>query len=60
LYDYIQQDLRAKGKWKFSDSRLKVVNYFRRDTNLVKKTARVKEGNFDDLRKTAICDWLAQ
>jgi integrase len=59
-YDYIQNELRAKGKWKFSDSRLKVINNFRRDFEIIKNRARVKEGNFHDLRKTAICDWLAQ
>ena len=59
-YDYIQNELRAKGKWKFSDSRLKVVHNFKRDFELIKKRAWIKKGTFHDLRRTAICDWLAQ
>jgi len=30
-YEYIQNELRAKGKWTYSDSRLKVVNNFNPD-----------------------------
>lgn len=59
-YDHIQNELRAKGKWKFSDSRLKVVNNFKRDFDMIRNRARVKKGTFHDLRKTAICDWFVQ
>jgi len=59
-YDCIQNELRAKGKWKFSDSRLKIVHNFKRDFDLIKKKARVKKGTFHDLRRTAICDWFVQ
>jgi integrase len=57
-YDYIQKELRAKGKWTYSDSRLKVVNNFRRIFNRIRKRAHVEVGTFHDLRRTAICNWL--
>ena len=57
-YDYIQNELRAKGKWKYSDSRLKVIYNFKRDFDLIKKRARIDEGVFHDFRKTAICHWF--
>ena len=59
-YDYIQQELRAKGKWTYSDSRLKVVNNFGRDFGKILLRAGVKEGEFHDLRRTAICNWLVE
>ena len=59
-YDYIQNKLRAKGKWTYSDSRLKVVNNLRRQFGLILERAAVKKGTFHDLRKTAIRNWFAQ
>lgn len=57
-YDYIQT-LRAKGKWKYSDARLKVVNNFTRQFEKILKTASVKKGQFHDIRRTAITHWFA-
>lgn len=59
-YDWIKQRLRAHGKWTYSDSRLKVVNNFSRQFSQILYRARVKKGSFHDLRKTAICNWLAE
>jgi integrase len=57
-YDFIQK-LRDDGKWKFSDSRLKVVNNFTPQFEKILKTASVKKGQFHDLRRTAITNWFA-
>lgn len=57
-YDYIQT-LRTKGKWKYSDARLKVVNNFTRRFEKILTTAKVKKGQFHDFRRTAITNWLA-
>ena len=57
-YDYIQK-LRDDGNWKFSDSRLKVVNNFTPQFEKILKTAGVKKGQFHDLRRTAITNWFA-
>ena len=57
-YDVIQT-LRAKGQWKYSDSRLKVVNNFTPQFEKILKTAKVKKGQFHDLRRTAITNWFA-
>ena len=57
-YDFIQ-DLRTKGKWKYSDSRLKVVNNFTRQFEKILKSANVKKGQFHDIRRTAITNWFA-
>ncbi|MBN1505645.1 MAG: tyrosine-type recombinase/integrase [Sedimentisphaerales bacterium] len=59
-YSFIQKELRAKGLWTYSDSRLKVVNNFGRDFGLLLKQAAVKTGEFHDLRRTAVCNWFAQ
>ena len=59
-YDHIQRKLRAKRKWIYSDSRLKVVNNFGRDFGRILERARVKEGEFHDLRRTAICNWFRE
>jgi len=57
-YDFIQK-LRDDGKWKFSDSWLKVVNNFTPQFEKILKTAGVKKGQFHDLRRTAITNWFA-
>jgi integrase len=59
-YDYIQNQLRAKGKWTYSDSRLKVVNNFCPDFRRILRTAGVETGTFHDLRRTAICNWFKE
>ena len=59
-YDWIQKRLRAQGKWTYSDSRLTVVRNFEKQFNLILNRAHVKKGTFHDLRKTAICNWLAE
>jgi len=58
-YDFIQEKLRPGGKWTLSDSRLKVVNNFSPKFKLILKRAHVKDGEFHDLRKTALSDWFA-
>ncbi len=59
-YDYIQQKLRAKGKWTYSDSRSKVVPNFNPVFNEILRRAGVEEGQFHDLRRTAICNWFKE
>ena len=59
-YDYIQNKLRAEGKWSYSDSRLKVVNNFGRQFGAILQRAHAKKGTFHDLRKTAIRNWFTQ
>lgn len=58
-YDFIQQELRAKGEWNLSDSRLKVVNNFARQFDSILSRANVRKGNFHDLRRTALSNWFA-
>ena len=57
-YDYIQNELRKKGKWTYSDSRLKVVNNFGRDFGKIRDRASVETETFHDFRRTAICNWF--
>jgi integrase len=57
-YDHIQT-LRKQGRWKFGDSRLKVVNNFTRKFNEILDRAACKQGEFHDLRRTALTNWLA-
>jgi integrase len=59
-YDYIQRRLRATGTWTYSDSRLKVVNNFGRDFGVILQRAGVENGEFHDLRRTAICNWFEE
>jgi len=59
-YDYIQHEFRAKGKWTYSDSRLKVVSNFCPGFRKILRRASVKEGEFHDLRRTAICNWFKE
>jgi integrase len=58
-YDYIQNVLRPKNKWTLTDARLKIVNNFRRQFNMILKKAGIKKGTFHDLRRTAISMWFA-
>ena len=58
-YDYIQNVLRPKGKWTLSDSRLKVVNNFKRSLDKILRRASIKTGTFHDIRRTAISMWFA-
>jgi integrase len=57
-YDTIQM-IRASGKWKYSDSRLKVVNNFTRQFGLILAASKVKNGKFHDIRRTAITLWFS-
>ena len=58
-YDYIQKVLRPKGEWTLTDARLKVVNNFRRQFNIILRKAGVTKGTFHDIRRTAITMWFA-
>ena len=58
-YDYIQKVLRPKGTWTLTDSRLKVVNNFKRSFDKILRKAGVKTGTFHDIRRTAISMWFA-
>jgi len=63
-YDYIQNLLRPKtklrpeGRWTLSDSRLKVVNNFKRSFDKILRRAGIKTGTFHDVRRTAISSWF--
>jgi len=59
-YDYIQHELRAKDNWTYSDSRTKVISNFRWYFNKILHKAHVEEGQFHDLRRTAICNWFRE
>jgi integrase len=58
-YDYIQNVLRPNGKWTLTDARLKMVNNFRRQFNILLRKAGVENGTFHDIRRTAITMWFA-
>ncbi len=53
------QDLRKRGKWTLSDSRLKVINNFDRKFKKICKRAGIKSRRFHDFRNTALTNWLA-
>jgi integrase len=57
-YEHIQS-LRQMGKWTLSRARLKVINNFTRDFRLVLSRASVRQGQFHDLRRTALSSWFA-
>jgi integrase len=59
-YDYIQRELRAKDNWTYSDSRTKVISNFRWYFKKILRKARIEEGTFHDLRRTAICNWFRE
>jgi len=56
-YAFIQK-LRKQGKWTYSDSRLRVVNNFRRDFISILRAAGIEVGTFHDLRRTCLSGWL--
>jgi len=58
-YEFIQEILRPSRKWTLSDSRLKVVNNFSPKFKRILQRAHVKDGEFHDLRKTALSNWFA-
>lgn len=58
-YDYIQHELRAKGKWTYSDSRLKVISNFGRQFGKILRRASVRKLKFHDFRNTALSNWFA-
>jgi len=53
------QELRGKGQWDLSDSRLKVINNFSREFGKILRRARIQAGQFHDLRRTTLTLWLA-
>ncbi len=60
-YDFIQTELRAKGKWSFSSSRLDIYNGFYKQFDKIFAQAGIrKKGKFHDLRSTALSNWFAQ
>ncbi len=60
-YDYIQKELRAKGKWSFSSSRLNIYNNFYKQFDKIFLRAGIrKKGKFHDCRSTALSNWFAQ
>jgi integrase len=59
-YVYIQDQLRAKGKWRYSDSRQKLVPKFNVAFGKILGRAGIDRGTFHDLRRTAISNWLAK
>jgi integrase len=56
-YDHIQQR-RKDGRWSLSDARLKVINNFKNQFDLILRRAGIKTGRFHDLRNTAITKWF--
>ncbi len=58
-YDYIQNVLWPKGEWILTDARLKIVNNFRRQFNIILRKAGVKKGTFHDIKRTTISMWFA-
>ena len=59
-YNYIQQELRPKGKWTLLSAKDNVVNNFSRRFTTILCKAHITKGTFHDIRKTAITNWLRQ
>jgi len=59
-YTCIQDQLRARGKWRYSDSRQKVIPKFNKTFSRILGRAGIEHGTFHDLRRTAISNWLAK
>lgn len=53
-------ELRASGKWTYSDSRQKVIPKFNRAFGRILGRADIEHGTFHDLRRTAISNWPAK
>jgi integrase len=53
-YAYIQDQLRGTGKWRYSDSRQKVIPKFNETFGRILGRAGIECGTFHDLRRTAI------
>jgi len=53
------QELRRRGKWHYSDSRLKVLSRFDDDFGDILHRASIGHKTFHDLRRTALSNWLA-
>ena len=54
------QKLRRQGRWTLSDTRLKVINNFRRKFTKLQKQASVRfRLRFHNLRNTALTNWFA-
>ena len=60
-YDYIQTQLRPKGKWSFSSSRTSIFNnFYKQFDNIFLRADIKKKGKFHDTRSTALSNWFAQ
>jgi integrase len=59
-YVHIQDQLRAKGRWRYSDSRQKLIPKFNVTFGKILGHAGTDHGTFHDLRRTAISNWLAK
>ena len=59
-YGHIQEELRAKGRWRYSDSRQKLIPKFNVAFGRILGRAGIEHGTFHDLRRTAISNWLAK
>ena len=59
-YAYIQEKLRAKGKWRYSDSRQKPIAKFNVAFGRILGRAGIDYATFHDLRRTTISNWLAK
>jgi len=53
------QHLRQQSQWTLKDSRLKVINNFKREFDKILRRASVRERRFHDLRNTALTNWFA-
>lgn len=59
-YAHIQDRLRARGLWRYSDSRQKLIPKFNDVFDTILGRAGIECGTFHDLRRTAISNWLAK
>jgi integrase len=59
-YAHIQDQLRAKGQWRYADSRQKLIPKFNKVFGKILGRAGVEYGTFHDLRRTPISNWLAK
>jgi integrase len=59
-YAHIQDHLRARGLWRYSDSRQKLIPKFNEVFGKILGRADIEYGTFHDLRRTTISNWLAK